>query len=607
MAGTRGQMRRRTALLGVALLASLAGGVGYATHLLRRPDLQTVDARFSLRGARGTPGNVVLVLIDNATFQELTRLHLHAEFPFPRRYDAQVIDHVREGGAKAIAMDIEFAHATDEADDAALYEAVAAAHGKTVLAATEVGRGGTTEVLGGPQNLREAGARAGEALLVSDPDGSIRRFAYSYHGLPNLSVATAEVASGKPVARSLFENGTLPIDYAGPPGTYRSISFSKVMQGHYPPGLFRDKIVVVGASAGVLQDVHTTPTSGSGMMPGPEIIANETSTALAGGPLRQAPGILNLALIVLLGCIVPLGSLRVTRWRSLVDALALAVVFSIAVQIAFDRGLILSFVYPLASLAIATLGTLAVLYVGETIERERVRDMFARFVPSDVVDQVLTRAGGDLRLGGVERDCTVLFSDLRGFTSFSESQPAARVIEVVNHYLNEMSEAILEAGGTLIAYMGDGIMAIFGAPLDQPDHADRAVRAALEMIGPRLALFNAWLATEGFERHFEMGVGLHSGSVMAGNVGCEQRVEYTAIGDATNTASRLESMTKDSEAMLFISGATRERMSTNREALSFVADVAIRGRTNTLAVWTIWPDSRDPADAEGQPVEAQRA
>src|SRR5260370_30322915 len=145
--------------------------------------------------------------------------------------------------------------------------------------------------------------------------------------------------------------------------------------------------------------------------------------------------------------------------------------------------------------------------------------MVSRFVAAGVVDEVLASTDENLRLGGVERDCTVLFSDLRGFTTFSESQPAARVIEVVNYYLNEMSEAILAAGGTLIAYMGDGIMAIFGAPLEQDDHADRAIVAAREMIGPRLQRFNAWLAEEGYDHRFEMGVGLNSGPVMAGNVG----------------------------------------------------------------------------------------
>jgi adenylate cyclase len=221
---------------------------------------------------------------------------------------------------------------------------------------------------------------------------------------------------------------------------------------------------------------------------------------------------------------------------------------------------------------------------------------------------VLETAGEDLRLGGVERDVTVLFSDLRGFTSFSESQPAARVIEVVNHYLNEMTEAILEAGGTLIAYMGDGIMAVFGAPLEQDDHADRALTAARQMIGGRLDHFNAWLAAEGFDRGFEMGVGLNSGTVMAGNVGSEQRLEYTAIGDTTNTASRLEGMTKNSEAMLFISETTRERMHAGQEQLVHVGDFEVRGRVAKLGVWTIGPSetaSGTPSETlEGEPGSA---
>ena len=115
-------------------------------------------------------------------------------------------------------------------------------------------------------------------------------------------------------------------------------------------------------------------------------------------------------------------------------------------QVAFNNGRITTFVYPLLALAVGTLGTLAVLYVGETIERERVHDLFSRFVPADVVDQVVARADDNLRLGAVERDCTVLFSDLRGFTGFAEKLPAERVIEVVNTYLSEMSEAILNAG-----------------------------------------------------------------------------------------------------------------------------------------------------------------
>jgi adenylate cyclase len=573
--------RKRTLLIAVAVVAAGVGVAAYATHLLRRSELQTVDARFSIRGYGGAPSDIVFVAIDPATFQEL-----HHNFPFPRKWDAQVIDHLREAGARTIAVDMEFDHPTDSKDDEALYEAVARAHGKTVLAASEISSSGETAVLFGPQAQHEAGSRIGEDHFVLDSDGSVRRFAREYSHLGSFALVAAELMTGHRFPRSTFENGTLPIDYVGAPETFHSISFANVLRGKFMPADVRGKLVVVGASAPILQDLHATPTS-NGTMPGPEVWANATSTLLQGVPLRDAPGWLNLILIVLMGSVVPLGSLRVRPRRALLSSLALAIAFTIAVQVSFNSGLIVGFVYPLLALALGTLGTLGVLYMSATIERARVHDLFARFVPADVVDQVVATAGEDLRLGGVQRDCTILFSDLRGFTSFSETQSPEHVIEVINYYLNEMTEAILAAGGTLISYMGDGIMAAFGAPLEQDDHADRALRAAREMLGTRLAHFNKWLSEQGHESGFAMGVGLNSGPVMAGNVGSEQRVEYTTIGDTTNTASRLEGMTKGSGHMLFVAETTRERMKAQPESLLLVGELEVRGRVEPVPVWTI--------------------
>jgi adenylate cyclase len=576
--------RRKTALLlGTAVMAAGIGVLAYATHVLGRSELQTIDARFSIRGKQAPPSDVVLVAINPATLQELRDRHQPSEFPFPRRYYAEVLDRLRLAGARVVAIDIEFTHPTSEREDDALFEAVGRAHGKTVLGTIEVAKGGRTEVLGG--DLREVGARAAYVGLPEDSDGAIRRFPYAFNGLHSFAVVAAETATGRAIRATRFEAGTLPIDFAGPAHTVDAISFYEVLTGHFSPATVRGKTVIVGATSQILQDIHATATSEG--MPGPEIWANATATLLKDVPLTNAPGWLDVLLIVLLGVAAPLGSLRVARWRALLDAVALAVVFTIATQIAFNTGWIWTFVYPLLALAIGTLGTLAVLYVGEAIERERVHDLFSRFVPADVVDQVVASAGEDLRLEGVERDCTILFSDLRGFTSFSESQPAARVIAVVNAYLNEMTEAILAEGGTLIAYMGDGIMAAFGAPLEQDDHADRALRAAREMIGPRLAKFNAWLAEQGHESAFAMGVGLNSGPVMAGNVGSEQRVEYTTIGDTTNTASRLEGMTKGSGHMLFCAQSTRDRMRPPPADLVLVGEFEVRGREAKLPVWTL--------------------
>jgi adenylate cyclase len=580
--------QRRTALLTtVALLAAGLGVLASVTHVFRRTELQTIDARFSIRGSQRAPSNIVLVNIDNSTLREMRHHGLASEFPFPRRYDARVIDRLREAGAKVITMDIQFTQPTDNADDQALEGAVEGARGKIVLVTTEVASNGETRILGGNQLLRELGARPASAKEEVDTDGEIRRFPYVYNGLGSLPVVTAEVATGRRVSAAKFSGATLPIDFAGPAETFQETSFYDVLASKPNPVLFHNKIVIVGASAAVLQDVHATATTNGGEMPGDEIWANATSTLLRGVPLTDAPGWLEILLILLMGAITPLSSMRLRAFRAFLDALAAAVAFTVAVQLAFDSGLILDYIYPMFALAFGTLGTLAVLYMISAIERQRVRDLFSRFVPADVVDQVVASTGEDLRLGGVELDCTVLFSDLRGFTSFSESQPAARVIEVVNCYLNEMTEAILDAGGTLIAYMGDGIMAAFGAPLEQDDHADRAVRAAREMISTRLDRFNTWLSEQGHDSGFVMGVGLNSGPVMAGNVGSEQRVEYTAIGDTTNTASRLEGMTKGSGHMLFCAESTRERMKDPPADLVLVGEFEVRGREAKLPVWTI--------------------
>jgi adenylate cyclase len=211
---------------------------------------------------------------------------------------------------------------------------------------------------------------------------------------------------------------------------------------------------------------------------------------------------------------------------------------------------------------------------------------------------VLEQADEDLRLGGVQREGTVMFSDLRGFTSFAESLPVEQVIEVLNRYLGEMSAAILDNGGTLVAYMGDGIMAVFGAPIAQPDHADKALKAAREMLGPRLAVFNDYIKAEGMGEGFRMGVGLNSGNVMSGNVGSERRLEYTAIGDTTNTAARLEGMTKGTPHQLFMSQATVDFLTAKPDDLVHVGDFEVRGREKKITLWSVEDSAEGAPDAE---------
>jgi adenylate cyclase len=236
------------------------------------------------------------------------------------------------------------------------------------------------------------------------------------------------------------------------------------------------------------------------------------------------------------------------------------------------------------SLVLASLGALSLHLVFTAFEREHVRDLFARFVPEQVVDQVLARTDADLRLGGRELVATVMFSDLRGFTTSVETMHADHVIEVLNSYLAEMSDAILAHGGTLVSYMGDGIMAVFGAPIEQPDHADRALAAALEMLDERLPKVNAWLRERNLGEGYKMGIGLNTGPVMSGNVGHTRRLEYTAVGDTVNTASRVEGMTKGTPYSLFVAESTHSLLA-SPERLEEVGELEVRGRRQTLRIW----------------------
>jgi adenylate cyclase len=223
----------------------------------------------------------------------------------------------------------------------------------------------------------------------------------------------------------------------------------------------------------------------------------------------------------------------------------------------------------------------------DDLERERVRGIFSRFVPEHIVDEVLTRADDDLRLGGVTLTGTVMFSDLRDFTSFAESLPADTVIEVLNRYVSGMSDAILDNGGTLVAYMGDGIMAVFGAPIEMARHADCALAAAREMLDARLPGFNRWLRENGLGDGFRVGIGVSSGPIVSGTVGSERRLEYTTVGDTTNTASRLEAMTKNTPYSIFIADSTRRSLRQPAEDLVFVDELDVRGKRSRIRLWTL--------------------
>jgi adenylate cyclase len=571
-------------MLLVGLVAAAIGVVFYATGLLGTLEAQSVDARFAVRGTQSTPDEIVVVGIDDVTFSELPKV----QWPYPRSLDARVIEQLTKDGAKAIAIDIQFTEETTPRQDNALVEAVAAAPG-VVLATTETNKHGESRIFGGESVVHELGARAGNAEVEVESGGTIRKLTYEIGGLTSFPVVAAEAMTGQPISADEFEgDGKAWTDYRGPPETFRNVPFSRVMRGKIPASVFRGKTVVIGATAPSLQDLHSTSTTGDELMSGPEVQASAIWTAAHGFPLSSSPIVIDLILILLLAAAPAAATLWVKPLPALLAAVGLGLAYTLIVQLAFDSGTVLPFVYPLFALVLATLGALAFNYLITSFERQRVHDTFARFVPEAVVADVLDRVHDeDLRFGGVRRECTVLFSDLRGFTSFAEELEPERVIEVLNRYLEEMSDAIMDQGGTLVAYMGDGIMAVFGAPIEQEDHADRAIAAAREMLRLRLPRFNEWLVGEGLGDGFAMGIGINSGTVMSGQVGSERRIEYTAIGDTTNTAARLEGMTKGSGHQLFVADSTKVALRGDEIELQIVGEHEVRGRTHTITVWTL--------------------
>jgi adenylate cyclase len=594
--------RRLTTLLLVAAAVVSAGlGVAaYATHVLKRADLSSVDLRFSIRGKQAPPPDVVMVAIDDASIQRVQ------EWPFPRGLHAKVIDRLKAAGAKVIAYDVQFTEPSDRPKQDNMLLLATKRAGNVVLNTTVVGKHGQTSIFGGDAVVKQFRGHASSANLPNDPGAIIRRMELSDHGLPTFGVEAAR----------LFRDGNvyLPhrndqwIDFAGPPGTVRRIGFASVLDGDFDPALVRNKIVVIGATAPSLQDLHTTSTTGLSKMAGPEIQANAIQTVLDEFPLQPAPGWLNIAVIVLLGVAAPLLAIRLSPLIALAGTAVLIALVAVGAQLAFSSGLIISVVPAAVAALLSIIAMITLKGLASAFERERVRELFGRFVPESVVGQVLSQTEG-LRLGGTRVQATIMFSDLRGFTTFSERREPDVVLDVLNRYLTEMSDAILDHGGTLVAYMGDGIMAVFGAPLEQHDHADRALTAGREML-QRLERFNARLEQEGLGHGFKMGIGLNTGWVMSGNVGSERRLEYTTIGDTTNTAARIEGMTKGTPYQLYLADSTYNQLNVDVSDIVDIGLAEVRGRENQIRLWGVRPgeallvETPAPTDVAADPAEA---
>jgi len=384
-------------MLAVAVIAAAAGYGTWHTAFGNRLELQTIDARFAVRGStRAWPG-VVIVGIDVKTLESSQ----YGRFPFARRWDAKMLDRLREDGARTIAYDLVFDSASDPTDDLDLYDAAARARGRLVLASTaaSVNGNGTTNVLGGVAHQRAAGIRVGSADFEEASDGAVRRVPEAVEGVQSFAAATA-AASGVTAAtlESEFDGGSQWIDFPGPAGTIPEYSFSDVLSGSFDPALVRGRIVVVGATAGDLQDDHTVGGWASQPMSGPEIEADAIATLMTGAPLRSAPALVDWLTLLVAALLLPMAALRRIRWPRLVWAgLGAAAALLVGTQIAFDSGTVSLFAPVLATLLVSGVGAVLVPLALERRELAVLRDRFARFDPR-VVDAVLADPGIALRV-----------------------------------------------------------------------------------------------------------------------------------------------------------------------------------------------------------------
>lgn len=537
-----------------------------------------------------------------------------SRWPWPRRDLAEIIRWLNAAGARAIGMDIYlFEPDSDPQGDTALAAALEQAQLAVGLAQITRNPSMGTETLNLPLPLyRQAFDGLGITAIRADKDAVVRAVpAYDvfdnhvfYHWAFELARGLKE--SPPPVIRSQtaleFSGQAVPlwrgqiiIPYAGPPGAYPYYSAARIPLGDYPAEAFRGKIVLFGATSASLQDTYPTPFSARHPMPGVEVIANLLAAILEGNYLQVAPGWVNL-LVVALMALLAAGILRLRSPARMLTAMLAGMML---------YALLALFVFARFRLFLPVMGAETMLFLGVVLpgleqaiaqerEKARIRRLFSRFIAPAMVEQLLQTP----RLEALNKraDLTILFSDIRGFTSLSERLAPEQVVALLNPYLAEMTGIIHKHGGTVDKYEGDAILAFFGEPLPLPDHALRAVRAALEMCLALDGLQQRWKTAGIAPERFEIGIGLDCGEVFVGLLGSEQRINYTVIGDHVNLAARIQDLTKTCAWPVLMSEAVYRRVQAEFEC-EFVAETLVKGKQEPVRLYKLIGARAAPPEA----------
>ena len=497
-------------------------------------------------------GKIVLTEIDEKTLSSLGSDPLG----WKRSVYADLLNilNEEENRPAVIGMDILFAHRESEESDEALVEA--ASKGNVVLAGMYY-YGNQLETKEDGSYIWKQDALIDEAMpyeelkkvtktgivnLVSDKDGKVRHMRLYYPGREgkedSFALQIAKLyAQTKGIELKLPDSDDVWLDFTYPAGGYlENISLVDVLNREYPLSYFKDKIVLIGSSAASMKDEYLTAADVNKAMNGVEIHANYIESLLRGEYYKEVSD--NVQRIMMLGILFA-GALAYLFFdlKGMIFSFALSLLVSFGICfIGYRSGFIFHPLYvPLGAMLQFVVG-IASRFVEEAASRRRLRRQFEQYVDPAVLKKILDNGGKDLELSGQEKDVAVLFVDICGFTTLSEKSSPEKVVDILNHYLNMVTDCIMKNGGTLDKFIGDCAMAFWNAPYEQEDPIGKAIQAGFDMIEGAEKLNK--------ELGFDLGfaIGINYGKAVIGNIGSFKRMDFTAIGDCVNTASRLESL-----------------------------------------------------------------
>lgn len=422
----------------------------------------------------------------------------------------------------------------------------------------------------------------GHVNLVLDADGVARRFPLKVGGFNAMSYEVAK-QSGLGVSNEEKLDIINRIVFAGPTGSIRRIPFWRILEGDSK--LLENKVVLIGATAADLHDEKPTPFSRGTQMPGVEIQANIVNMLVSGYRLAPLGKTLTTFWIFFAAIFSELIFLFLKgEWRPLAGNIGLGMVYMAIIIFFFDAGIAVNLLHINFAWILSTAGLLSYRYFDSEKGRRELKTIFSKYVSKNVLEEIL-KDPGKVKLGGEVREVTVFFSDVKGFTALSEKATPQELVETMNEYFSLMTEEILKRGGVLDKYIGDAIMAFWGAPIDDIKQADHAVQTAIEMTS-KLKILNKKLKDRG-RPEIGMRIGIYTGPALAGNIGSELRLNYTVMGDTVNVASRLEGVNKEYGTEIIIGESTKNKLKTKYN-LKHLGSVQVKGRTEPLDIYTIF-------------------